>query len=132
VISFPKEFVVKRTISCTLFGLALTALSVGCGRTDPTPKGDGTNAKVDPKEKKAADAAKARYLLASEPAGARSVIDVRKDAKNGDQVVLVGRIGGDTTPFTQDRASFLIADTSFVPCNEKAEPEESDTPWDFC
>ena len=32
----------------------------------------------------------------------------------------------------QKSAAFEIVDPSFVPCNEKEEPEDSATPWDFC
>jgi hypothetical protein len=51
-----------------------------------------------------------KYLLPSEPAGAKGVIDVRKDAKDGEEVVVVGRVGGSSTPFTPGRTSFLIVD----------------------
>ena len=105
-----------------LFGLVGLVL-VGCTKTEPEPK--------TPLDPKASEDAKAKYLLASEPAGAKGVIDVRKTAKDGEEVVVVGRIGGSKAPFT-GRAAFEIVDPSFVPCNEKDEPEDSETPWDFC
>ena len=42
----------------------------------------------------------------SEPAGAKGVIDVRKEAKDGDEVVVVGRIGGSDEAVHQGRAAF--------------------------
>lgn len=113
----------KRPILLGLAGLTAAVVLVGCTRTDPTP-----NNAADPK---AADEAKAKYLLASEPAGAKGVIELRKTAKDGDAVIVIGRIGGSKEPFT-GRAAFEIVDTSFVACTEKPEPEESETPWEFC
>ncbi len=57
-----------------------------------------------------------KFLLAAEPAGAKGVIDVRKEAKDGDEVVVVGQVGGDKQPFTEGRASFLIVDPSLQAC----------------
>ena len=57
------------------------------------------------------------YKLAAEPAGAKGVIDVRKDAKDGDEVVVVGRVGGAAKPFTEGRATFLIVDPSLKPAD---------------
>jgi hypothetical protein len=71
------------------------------------------------------------YLLASEPAGARDVIDVRQNAQDQDDVVVVGRIGGKTNPWIRGVAAFLIVDRSLIPCNEKAE-HNCPTPWDYC
>ena len=116
----------KRTIIFTLAGLAAAGIIAGCTRTGSAPtKGNALDPRVS-------EEAKAKYLLPSKPSGAKGVIEIKKAAKDGEDVVVIGRIGGDKEPFTQGRASFLIADTSFVPCNEKAEPMESDTPWDFC
>ena len=112
-----------RTILFGLLGLAAAVVVVGCTRTDPAPK--NTPAPI------ASEAAKGKHLLASEPAGVKGVIDVRKSAKDGDEVVVVGRIGGSKEPFTKGRVSFTIVDPSFVPCNEKGD-DDSETPWDFC
>lgn len=119
----------KRTIMFTLICLATSVILVGCTRTtDPTPpKGKESEVKVDPK---AVDEAKAKYLLASEPAGAKNVIEVKKAAKDGDEVVVVGRIGGSEKPFT-GRAAFTIVDVKFKPCNE-IEGDNCPTPWDYC
>jgi hypothetical protein len=113
----------RLTMSIGLVGL-LTALGVvGCTRTDPEPK-------KEPDAKAVADA-RAKHLLANEPAGVEGVKEIKQSAKDGDDVAVIGRIGGSKTPFT-GRAAFTIVDTSFVPCSEKEPAEESDTPWDFC
>jgi hypothetical protein len=101
----------------------LCVLAVGCGQSD-TSSGVSTTGPTnsDPKTK---------YLLTEEPAGARSVKDVRKDVKDGDPLVVVGRVGGSPKPFVDGRAAFTVVDLSLVPCNEK-EGDTCPTPWDFC
>jgi hypothetical protein len=59
-----------------------------------------------------------KLLLPSEPAGAKGVIEVRKNARDGDEVVVVGRVGGAAKPFTEGRAGFLIVDPSLKPCED--------------
>lgn len=69
------------------------------------------------------------YRLATEPAGAKGVKLARKDAKDADEVTLVGRIGGDANPWIQGQAAFLIVDSELKPC---ADDEGCPTPWDYC
>lgn len=96
---------------------SLTLLLVGCGKESP--------------EQKAPGMVGSDYLLTSEPAGAKNIVEARKDAKDKEDVVLVGRIGGHKEPWIKDRASFLIADLSMVPCNE-IEGDACTVPWDYC
>jgi hypothetical protein len=56
--------------------------------------------------------------------------DAAADLKNGDEIAVVGRIGGSTKPFT-GRASFTIVDASLKPCSE-LEGDNCSTPWDYC
>jgi hypothetical protein len=73
----------------------------------------------------------AKYLLPTEPAEAQAVADAKKEVKDGDEVTLIGRIGGSESPFVAGRASFTIVDTKLVPCSER--PGDScPTPWDYC
>ncbi len=87
-------------------------------------------------EKKAADPspapAREKYLVAAEPSGAQGVLDVRKDAKDGDDVTIVGRVGGSKKPQVADAAVFTIVDPfKFKPCNE-GDDTGCPTPWDYC
>ena len=113
------------TTATTLCGVLLGAtwLLVGCGQPSappavttkpPAPKIDGT-----------------KFVLAEEPADAKTVLEVREEAKDGDDVVIVGRIGGDRDPWVTDRASFLIVDPTLIPCNER-KGDNCPTPWDYC
>lgn len=71
------------------------------------------------------------YLLSAEPKEPASVIRVREDAANGDDVLLIGRIGGSSTPWIVGRAAFTLVDLSIKPCNEKSD-DGCPTPWDYC
>ena len=105
---------------------ALTA--VGC---TPPPASNPASQK---KEAEApapppSDAGRA-YRLDAEPAGAKGVQAVRQDAKDGDEVVVVGRIGGSAKPFT-GRAAFTIVDPVLKHCAENPD-DACPTPWDYC
>lgn len=104
------------------FCLTLVALS-GCGGLIPDPE---KNPDPQPKAAPSVLAEGKKLVLASEPAGAKGVLAIRKDAKDGDEVVVAGQVGGSTKPFTEGRASFLIVDPSLKPT------EGCETPWDFC
>lgn len=76
-------------------------------------------------------AATSEYHLATEPANAVAVAELVKSAKNEDQVVVVGRIGGNVNPWVEGTAAFLLIDESLTPCNER-EDDACPTPWDYC
>src|SRR4051812_40809803 len=90
-----------RTKSCLLLAL----LAAGCGVANDVPPPPSTPAP-------AASADGGQYRLPAEPAGARGVLQVRKEAKDGEDVVVVGRVGGSAKPFVAGRASFTIVDPS--------------------
>lgn len=104
-----------------IFAMALAALVPGCG-TSSTSNVEGT-------EKPSADVGK--FLLTQEPAGAKSVVEAKLNAKDGEEVTLIGRIGGSASPFVSGRASFTVVDTTFVPCNERP-GDTCEVPWDYC
>ncbi len=109
-----------RPVTCLALA-ALVGLAAGCGPNGPHGA-SGDKAKADP----AALAEGKKYLLPAEPPGAKGVIAVRKGAKNGDEVAVVGQVGGEQKPFTEGRARFMIVDPSLKPT------AECDCPWDFC
>lgn len=98
----------------------VVTVTAGCG-----PK-EGPRASDPAGDDPAALAEGKKLMQTSEPTGARSVIAVREKAKNGDEVVVAGQVGGASRPFTKGRASFLIVDSSLKPT------AECDCPWDFC
>jgi hypothetical protein len=73
----------------------------------------------------------AGLLLSEAPAGAKDVAAVVKEAKNGDEVVVRGRIGGRAEPFVGDRAVVQIIDPAIKACSENP-GDGCTTPWDVC
>lgn len=71
------------------------------------------------------------YRLKEKPRDAIDVVAARKNAKDGDDVVVVGRIGGRKNPWIKGAAAFSIVDRSMTPCNEMA-GDTCPTPWDYC
>lgn len=96
----------------------LLVLLVGCGQPALPPSKE----KTDP----AALALAKTLTLDAEPPGAVGVAKARKDAKDGADVVVAGRVGGDAKPFTEGRASFLFVDPALKPAMECT------VPWDYC
>ncbi len=100
-------------VGISLCSLGLAALLfVGCGK-------DGTSTSV----------AKSDVLVEAEPQGAVGVGEARKTAKDGGEIVLVGRIGGSEKPFVSGMAAFTIVDPKIAPCGAE---EGCPTPWDYC
>lgn len=61
-----------------------------------------------------------KYQLAAEPAGALDVIDLREKAKDGEPVVVLGRVGGGVKPWIDGRAAFLLVDDRVAPsCDDE-------------
>lgn len=76
-----------------------------------------------------------KFVLSVEPSESQGVISVRETAKDKDDVVIVGRIGGSLTPWVDGRAAFQIVDSSLVACSDEKEDGEvcsCKTPWDYC
>ena len=103
--------------SCLLFTLVSCLLSL-CGCSEEAATATTT---VDG----------SKYLLAAEPEGATDVIKLRKEAKNQDEVVIVGRIGGSESPWVAGRAAFSIVDVSLKSCAE-IHSDACPKPWDYC
>ncbi|MFK8113648.1 MAG: hypothetical protein AB8B91_15710 [Rubripirellula sp.] len=72
-----------------------------------------------------------KFLLTAEPEAAKDVIQVRLDANDGDEVVIVGRIGGSVNPWIEGRAAFSIVDESLKACSD-IPGDHCAQPWDYC
>lgn len=72
-------------------------------------------------------------VLAAAPAGdAQAIHVVRTTAKPGDEITLSGRIMGNSKPFVEGRAVFILGDPELLtPCNE-IPGDSCETPWDNC
>jgi len=95
------------------FSLFVAALAAaGCGSSAPV-----TKQPVDQ-----------NLLLAAEPADAVEVLDAKDQAKNGDPVVIVGRLGGGVKPWVDGRAAFLLVDTRILPACKQGEKCDENCP----
>jgi hypothetical protein len=103
-----------------IVGLLFGLVAAGCGTSTAPERAAAPAASPD-----------GRFVLSAEPADAKTVIEVRQSAKDGDDVTITGRIGGDVDPWVQGRAAFLIVDSTLIPCNE-IEGDSCPTPWDYC
>jgi hypothetical protein len=95
-----------KRLSC-LFIISISSISLtGCG--------GGASADADSRMATSRSVDAAKYVLAEEPDGAIGVIAARAEAKHGDPVVLVGRIGGSANPWVDGRAAFMLLDASVI------------------
>lgn len=103
---------------CSLGMMSMALLAVGCGSSDvtTTTNNGGT-------------IAKSQYVADSEPAGAMPVGEAREKTEDGQEVTLVGLIGGSSEPFVDGLAAFTIVDPKVPYC---AADEGCATPWDYC
>lgn len=100
------------------YGLALSSIAlfvVGCGSPKLTSEVDKLS--------------NASYLADSEPVGAMPVGEAREQVEDGQEVTLVGLIGGSSKPFVDGLAAFTIVDKKVPYC---ADAEGCPTPWDYC
>ena len=111
----------KRITLFTTVCAAALALLVGC--TMDTP--DVSEAASGPSEEGK------QFLAAAEPTDAKDVLAVREEVADGDEVTVVGRIGGDVNPWIDGRAAFSIVDNSLKACSD-IPGDLCETPWDYC
>ncbi len=93
----------------------------GCAREGPVTSAPSGIVTVDG----------SNYRLSSEPDGGMGVIMVREEAKDQDDVVIVGRIGGSVVPWVDGRAAFSIVDLSLKSCADVGS-DNCPKPWDYC
>ena len=97
-------------------GLILFLLVVslgGCGESATSPGATGTDTS---------------WLLATMPAGAIPVSEAKRTAREGDAVVVRGRIGGRRDPMSTGKAVFVMMDPAIPHCKIDA----CKKPWDYC
>lgn len=105
----------KTSLSLAILGFSL--LVVGCSQTE-TATTENESAVVD-----------SQYAAKSEPAGALPVGEARESIEDGQDIVLVGVIGGSSKPFVEGLAAFTVVDPKVPYC---AAEEGCPTPWDYC
>ncbi len=106
------------SVGAMMFAAGLLA---GCGSKAPAP----TAAPAGPAPEGA------QFVLPAAPENAQGVLAVRQTAAGGEEVVVVGRIGGSTQPFVEGMAAFSLVDNSLRACSD-IPGDQCPTPWDFC
>ncbi len=75
------------------------------------------------------DSGKTPYETETEPAGAMPVGEAKQKTEDGQEITLVGVIGGSSKPFVEGLAAFTVVDPKVEYC---AADEGCPTPWDYC
>lgn len=114
----------RATISLGVI-LATIVIVTGCSKPEST-KSDAKGSAVP------AAPMPANLFVATAPGGAQNVKDAKATARKGDEIVLVGRIGGSKQAFVEGRAIFTLVDSRVKSCAEGAEMDWCKTPWDYC
>ena len=92
-------------------------LIAGCGHKD------GATAQ--------SDTLPASLFVTAPPQAPLDIGAAKKSAKDGESIVLRGRIGGQREPLAANRAVMTLADLSLPTC-DKTPMKSCDTPWDSC
>ncbi len=106
-------------------GAAVLTGVAACERSSQPPAAQGGSSTTQPA------ILPATLFLAAEPEGVQGVHDAKGAAKQGDRVVVRGRIGGGDEPFIAERAVFTIVDPGVKSCKDMGE-DHCATPWDYC
>ena len=117
----------KRLLLPSLLGTCAIALAVvaGCDRTGTVSK--------NPDAAPPAAALPAGLIVASAPADAKGVIELKGAAKDGDEVVIRGIVGGKEDPVAANQAMVTLLDTSATTCDKMGMDKDAcKTPWDAC
>jgi hypothetical protein len=110
-----------------LIALASVLGAAGCSSSSPPAAKKEAVAEAPSKPSPEGE----KLILASIPEKHQTVIEAREAVKDGDEVAVLGRIGGSTDPWVEGRAAFQIVDPTLIPCNE-IEGDSCKTPWDYC
>ncbi len=98
--------------------LSALLLTMGCGPTNVAKTNNDVGMQTNSK-----------YVSTVEPKGAIPVGEAREVIADGQEVTLVGLIGGSSKPFVDGLAAFTIVDPKVPYC---ADEEGCPTPWDYC
>ena len=116
----------KLTLVTALLAIPVAGFYAGCDRGDATQSSStsgSTTANAEPLP--------ANLVLTEAPANPKNVGALVKDAKDGEEVVLIGKVGGRKDPFVAGRAVMAVVDATQQSCKD-IEGDNCPTPWDYC
>ena len=106
----------------TVLSIVLIALTMFVAACDRSAENSATSSQSD---------AYSAWMLDTMPEGAVDVAQAKVTAKEGEQIALIGRIGGRSEPVTASSGLFVIMDPSLPTCADNPE-DQCATPWDYC
>jgi hypothetical protein len=112
----------KTTTTCLLITSAI--LLASCGR-----KSTPTTSEVSAREP---SPALAGVLAASPASEVKSIAAIRSVAKPGDEITVSGRIMGNSKPFVDGRAAFILGDPDVLTACNDVPGDKCESPWDVC
>lgn len=115
-----------KTNPTSLLITALAAISLSSCGEKTTPSEENATTSTAP-----ANPALEAAFVDSEPEGAISVVEARKQAQPGTTLTVTGRIAGSHDPFSADFATLILADDALRTC-ERIPGDSCSTPWDAC
>lgn len=104
-----------------LFSIAVLITVAGCSSETPVETSTETSQP---------SAEGAKYLLSTAPGDAQDVIPMREAIEDDQDMVVIGRIGGDD-PWVDGMAAFSLVDRSLAACSD-IPGNKCSTPWDYC
>ena len=79
------------------------------------------------------DSLPSHFFTTERPANVNDLVAVKKDAKAGDQVTFLARIGGRKQgTFVSTLSMMIVADPNLLSCELMADDDHCDTPEDYC
>jgi hypothetical protein len=72
-----------------------------------------------------------KFVLDQSPENPQEVIAARESVEDGEEVVILGRIGGSADPWIEGRAIFTLVDNSLKSCDQ-IPGDNCPVPWDYC
>src|SRR5688500_5815125 len=94
-----------------LLAVPVAGFYAGCDRGDATQSSSTSGSTT-------AEPLPTNLVLAEAPANAKNVAALVKDAKDGEEVVLVGKVGGRKDPFVAGRAVMAVVDATQQSCKD--------------
>jgi hypothetical protein len=113
-----------------IVAVAAAGLAAGVIGCDNSSKDTAAATKTETAQ--AAEPLPASLIATTQPTGpTQDVAAAKKSAKEGENVVVRGRIGAQKEPLAANRAIMTIADVSLPTC-DKTPMKACKTPWDSC
>lgn len=115
-----------------LLGLVVAVGMAGCGEESPESAGASGASGAPAASAAPAEPLPAKLIATTQPAGnVQDVAAARKSVKDGDPILLRGKVAGSVDPLADNRAILTLLDTGVQTCDTMP-GDTCKTPWDAC